>query len=152
MRAPAYKRRASAPRTTAAAPRKKPRKGEETSQKAVISWAKWIPVPAATDIEPGKKVSDYLFSIPNGGSRDVREAANLKATGVKAGVWDLQLPIARHGYHGLWIEMKHGDNDLTDKQCEWGDRMRLAGWKMVVAWTAYEAERAIADYLGIKMV
>ena len=153
MRAPARKRRAASPRAaSSAAPRKKPRKGEETAQKAVISWAKWIPVPAAPDIEPGAKVSDYLFAIPNGGSRDVREAMNLKASGVKAGVWDLQLPIARHGFHGLWVEMKHGDNDLTDKQIEWRDRMLLAGWKMRVAWTAYEAERAIADYLGIKML
>lgn len=132
-------------------PRKKRGSGEESAQKAVISWGKWMKIPPAPDIEPGAKVSDYLFAIPNGGSRDVREAANLKASGVKAGVWDLMLPIARHGFHGLWIEMKHGDNKLTDKQEDWGVRMDLAGYQTVVAWSSYDAERAIADYLGITM-
>ena len=44
---------------------------------------------------------DLLFHIPNGGSRHPREAANLKRQGVKAGVPDLFLPIARGKYHGL---------------------------------------------------
>lgn len=132
-------------------PKKKRRSGEELAQKAVIGWSVWMRIPTASDIEVGAKVSDYLFAIPNGGSRNVAEAKNLKAAGVKAGVWDLMLPIARQGFHGLWVEMKHGKNGLTDNQVEWGDRMRLAGYKTVTAWTSYEAERAIADYLAIKI-
>lgn len=153
MRVASSTKRAARPRTAAnSAPLKQRRKGEELAQKAVIAWGLWMRIPAAADIEPGAKVTDYLFAIPNGGSRDAREGANLKASGVKAGVWDLQLPIARHGFHGLWIEMKYGDNDLSEKQTEWGNRMLLAGWKVVVAWTAYDAEKAIADYLGIKIL
>ena len=123
---------------------------EETKQKAVISWSKWIRIPPAPDIEPGSKVFDYLFAIPNGGSRHPREAANLKASGVKAGVHDLMLPIARGGYVGLWVEMKHGKNTLTEDQKAWGERMRLAGYLTVTAWEAETAEKAIADYLGIR--
>jgi hypothetical protein len=48
----------------------------------------------------------WLYAIPNGGGRSARQGAMLKAEGVKPGVSDLCLPVARHGYHGLYIEMK----------------------------------------------
>lgn len=51
---------------------------------------------------------DLMFHIPNGGSRNKLEAANLKRQGVKAGVPDLFLPVSRGGYHGLFIELKYG--------------------------------------------
>jgi hypothetical protein len=44
-----------------------------------------------------------MFAIPNGGSRDKREAANLKAEGVKSGVPDVFLPVPRHNYLVLFI-------------------------------------------------
>ena len=134
-----------------AKPKKKRSNAEELKQQAVIEWGRWIRIPPAPDIEANARVTDYLFAIPNGGSRNKAEAGRLRATGVKAGVHDLMLPIARKGYHGLWIEMKHGKNDLSEKQAEWGERMRLAGYHTVTAWTSYDAEKAIADYLGIKM-
>jgi len=53
-----------------------------------------------------KEVRGLLHHIPNGGLRDKREGARLKASGVIAGVCDLFLPMARRGAHGLYIEMK----------------------------------------------
>lgn len=50
----------------------------------------------------------WLFAIPNGGSRDIREAVRLKRQGVKAGVSDMFLPIPNSMYHGLFIELKVG--------------------------------------------
>lgn len=47
-----------------------------------------------------------MFAIPNGGMRDVRVASTLKAEGVKASVPDIFLPVARGGFHGLFIELK----------------------------------------------
>lgn len=58
---------------------------------------------------------DMLYHIPNGGSRNKREAANLKRQGVRAGVPDLCLPVARGDYHGLYIELKYGKNTATKK-------------------------------------
>jgi endo-beta-N-acetylglucosaminidase D len=49
----------------------------------------------------------WLFAIPNGGDRNIAVAGNLKAEGVKSGVADLLLPVARYGYHGFFIEMKN---------------------------------------------
>lgn len=42
-----------------------------------------------------------LYHVPNGGSRNKIEAARLRAQGVKSGVPDLCLPVARGGNHGL---------------------------------------------------
>ena len=47
-----------------------------------------------------------MFAIPNGGLRNPVVARKLKAEGVKSGVSDIFLSVARGGYHGLYIEMK----------------------------------------------
>lgn len=49
---------------------------------------------------------DLMHAIPNGGKRDAITAGKLKAEGVKAGIPDIFLPVARSGYHGLYIELK----------------------------------------------
>lgn len=47
-----------------------------------------------------------LFAIPNGGARNAITGSMLKAEGVRAGVPDLCLAVARQGFHALFIEMK----------------------------------------------
>ncbi|WP_016712881.1 VRR-NUC domain-containing protein [Pseudomonas monteilii] len=47
-----------------------------------------------------------IYHVPNGGHRIKAVAAKLKGQGVKAGVPDLVLPMARGGYFGLYIEFK----------------------------------------------
>lgn len=59
-----------------------------------------------------------LFHIPNGGERRKSEAARMKAEGVKPGVPDLFLPVARGGYHGLFIEMKRREGWRISKEQE----------------------------------
>ena len=88
-----------------------------------------------------------LIHIPNGGKRDSREAARLKAQGVRAGVSDLFLPVARHGKHGLWIEMKVKPNKPTTSQKEWLGEMTAQGYGAVVCYSAEEAESVLMDYL-----
>ena len=78
------------------------------------------------------------------------EAANLKRQGVKAGVPDLCLPVARNGKHGLYVEMKWQKNKTTDKQDWWLDQLRQQGYETAVCWTAEEAMDTIAKYLDIE--
>lgn len=57
-----------------------------------------------------------LYAIPNQGTRDKREASILKTAGVTPGLPDLHLAVARSGYHSLYVELKVGDNGLSDHQ------------------------------------
>ncbi len=52
------------------------------------------------------EVYELIYHVPNGGHRVKAVAAKLKAQGVKAGIPDLVLPMARGGYFGLYIEFK----------------------------------------------
>lgn len=74
------------------------KRSEATEQERVINWATFY----AKDFPE----LALLHHIPNGGSRNQLEAANLKRQGVKAGVPDLCLPVPRNGKHGLYVEMK----------------------------------------------
>lgn len=82
----------------------------------------------------------------NGGLRGKAEAARLKAEGVKAGVPDLCIPIARGGYHGLFVEMKFGRNKPTDEQMKWLSTLERNGYMATVCWGAEEAIAVIEQY------
>lgn len=66
---------------------------EADEQKTVIRWCILM--------EGRWPELEYIYHVPNGGSRNAREAANLKAQGVKPGVPDLELPVARGAYTDL---------------------------------------------------
>lgn len=90
-----------------------------------------------------------MFHIPNGGSRNKLEAANLKRQGVKAGVPDLFLPVSRGGYHGLFIELKCGKNKTTAKQNEWLKNLSEQGYAVSVCYGCNEAIKKILKYLKL---
>lgn len=90
---------------------------------------------------------EMLYHIPNGGSRNKIEAAHLKQQGVKAGVPDLCLPVARGEYHGLYIELKYGKNKLTENQKRWIKLLRSQNYKAEVAYGWEEASKIILEYL-----
>ena len=60
----------------------------------------------------------WLHAIPNGGQRNVRVAVKLKSEGVKRGIPDVCLPVAKKGYHGLYIELKAVGGRATKEQSE----------------------------------
>jgi hypothetical protein len=99
----------------------------------------------------GYKLRDYIFAIPNGGKRNVREAARMKRQGVKAGVSDVFVPIPTLKYHGLWIEMKAPKGKAKPKvqtnQQEWIERMNGIGYRAVVCYGWVEAKAVITEYL-----
>lgn len=90
----------------------------------------------------------WLFAIPNGGYRDIREAKRLKLQGVKAGVCDMFLPIPNFEYHGLFIELKVGKNKTTESQDEFINYVRNNGYMAKVCYGADDAIRTILNYLG----
>ena len=135
----------------AAAPRRRsPADEEHQEQAALIEWASLVRLPPAPDVEPGAVILDLLYAIPNSGKRTPRAAGRLKAEGMKKGVWDLHLPLARGGFHSLWIEMKSKTGSLEPEQRVWGDRMKLAGHQVHVCRSADAAIAAMRAYLGLK--
>ena len=106
---------------------------ESGHQEALFSWAAY-----RTGLMPELQ---YMYHVPNGGKRDKATAAVLKRQGVKAGVPDIMLPAARAGYHGLYIELKAGENTTTKKQKEWLEYLRQQGYYTAVCWLP--ADRAV---------
>lgn len=88
-----------------------------------------------------------LYAIPNGGLRHWKVASDLKDEGVKAGVLDVHLPVARHNYFGLWIEFKAGKNKCTDDQLCWASLLTELGHCVQVCYSWNEAADVVAWYL-----
>ena len=91
---------------------------------------------------------ELLFHVPNGGSRSKAEAGRFKAEGVKSGVPDLMLPVARGEYHGLFIELKRLDGGrVSPAQKAWLDKLRGQGYQAVVCRGWEEASEELLGYL-----
>lgn len=90
-----------------------------------------------------------LLAIPNGGLRSKAVAAKLKAEGVRPGVPDLFLPVARGREHGLWIEMKRTKGGhISPEQEAWAEALEAQGYRVRICRGADAAIREIRDYLG----
>lgn len=89
-----------------------------------------------------------MYHIPNGGSRSKSEAGRFKAEGVKAGVPDICLPVARSGYHGLYIELKRVKGGrVSTAQQEWIAALRDQGYYACVCKGWDDAAHVIKAYL-----
>jgi hypothetical protein len=96
------------------------------------------------DIYPELKL---LHAIPNGGRRDAVEAKHLQDEGLKPGVPDLDLPVARRGYHGLRIEMKRPKGKESSEQKWWREELAAQGYFVEVCHGWESAVRVIEWYL-----
>ena len=59
--------------------------------------------------------------------------------GVKPGVPDIILPVAKQGYHGLAIELKAGKNKPTEHQLRWIEFLRSQHWYVAVCYSWEDA-------------
>ena len=75
--------------------------------------------------------------VPNGGSRDAREACNLKTQGVLAGFPDLI--ILCPGARTIFIEMKAADGRVSAMQTLLHPHIADLQYDMIVAYSAEEA-------------
>ena len=108
---------------------------EAQHQASVIEWCDWMHIP--------------VFHVPNGGYRHKHTAYQLKSQGVRAGVPDLVIPVARGGYHGLYVEMKAQGGRVSASQRQWLDLLSREGYCAIVCIGADEAIEKIAGYMGI---
>lgn len=128
------------------------RPSEHEEQVTVIQWA---------ELQCNKYPElECLYAIPNGGNWQRKPfitksgkklpplpAVKLKREGLRRGFPDLCLPVARCGYHALYIEMKVGDNKLSPEQKDWSERLQRQGNFVVTCYGADEAIQVITHYL-----
>lgn len=93
------------------------------------------------------KLSSMLFAVPNGGARNAREAAIMKAEGVTPGVADLLLLVQRHGYGCLCMEFKTLTGRQSISQKQWQAATEAAGNKYVVIRSFGQFVNEINEYL-----
>ena len=89
-----------------------------------------------------------LVHVPNGGSRNKREAARLKREGVRAGYPDLLLEYASCGKYGLRIELKRRKGyTISQEQKDWIIRLNNYGYAAVFCFGWVDAWNVIKLYL-----
>ena len=115
-----------------------PREAEE--QRALFEWAGYM-VRQYPELR-------YMYHVPNGGRRNAREAALLRAEGVKKGVPDIVLPVARGEHHGLYIELKRQKSgSLSREQKAYLDFLHRQGYRAVMCRGWRQAANVIQAYL-----
>lgn len=88
-----------------------------------------------------------LFAVPNGGSRNKIEAANMKRQGVKPGVSDVILLVPKKGFASLLLEFKTDKGKQSDEQKEFQRQAEHCGSKYVVVRSAQRAIKVMQEYL-----
>ena len=113
---------------------------EFATQVAVMAWAR----------QNVRRIPElrWLHSSLNGAYMPPGVARKQKAAGMVAGIWDLFLPCSNHVYTGLYLEMKHGKNKLTEEQIEFGTFVESQGYKTAVAYSFEEATKVIEEYFS----
>ena len=113
---------------------------EADEQKALFEWAEWA---------KGKYPAlALMFHIPNGGSRNLIEAHNLKTQGVRPGVPDICLPVPNAFHTALFIELKRRRGGrVSDDQRGWIAALNRVGNLAVICKGWEEARDTILEYL-----
>lgn len=124
------------PKPTYTYPR--PHVTEHDEQQAVFDWA--------TFFQCQHPELNLLLANANG---QYRPGQRMEA-GLKAGVPDIQLPIARGPYIGLWIELKVDSRQPSIKQLDWLHLLETHGHKTLVCQGANQTIIAIQAYLALK--
>ena len=116
---------------------------EHEIQVAVFKWAEYAKCTLPE--------LNLMFAIPNESygqtKRDVIRGMKFKKEGRKAGVPDICLPVARNGYHGMFIEMKSAKGRPSKQQKWWIERLKEQGYAVYVCNSFEDAVKTITDYL-----
>jgi hypothetical protein len=115
---------------------------EDAEQMALIEWCEYM-------------VYKYpelalIYHIPNEGKRSIAYAVRMKRMGLRSGVPDLCLPVARGKWHGMYIEMKADGGKPSIEQSAWQCKLTAQGYMCITAWSFDYAKDCITAYLETK--
>ena len=108
---------------------------EDGEQKQLIQWCRTRPE------------LQYLFHIPNENTAGIKWGIRNRQLGVRSGVPDLMLPIPNKHYHGLFVEMKAANGEVSENQKKWLEALNTFRYKAVVAYGWKSAKEIIEEYL-----
>src|SRR5271157_2297726 len=111
---------------------------KQLEQQQQIYLFKW-----ASTMEQKYQCLKYMFHIPNGGARNKITGRNLKLAGVKKGVPDICLPVAKGKYHALYIEMKSEKGEISIDQSEFIMVLRGNGYRVDICFSWNQAAQTI---------
>ena len=115
---------------------------ESAEQQALFRWAR-----ASSGKHPELRL---MYHIPNEGKRNPATGRRMRAEGLRRGVPDICLPVARGGYHGLYIELKRRKGGrVSPEQDQWLNDLRKAGYMAIVSKGWEEAAVSISWYLSL---
>lgn len=107
---------------------------ESQEQKAFVEWYRWW----AGDNAPP------LMSIPNERKASYETHNHLRQMGLLAGAPDLFIPWPKHGFHGLFIEMKSATGRPTKRQLEVHADLKKWGYAVFVC-HGFDAAKAVME-------
>lgn len=111
---------------------------EDSIQIALMEWIALHP-----------SISPYIIHIPNEGKRSISFGRKLKKMGMRSGVYDLFIAMPKHGYNGMWLELKSKKGKLTKNQIEFCKDMGKQNYFPYVVYSLDDAINIIKYYCGI---
>lgn len=108
---------------------------EADEQIAVIEYCELLGIP--------------VYHVPNEGRRSIYAGAKLRRQGMRKGVPDLCVPVAKGRYHSLYIEMKDKGGKPTSEQVDWIYLLRGQGMCAAVCEGAGNAIALIDKYMAL---
>jgi len=112
---------------------------EHETQIQIFEWAKFM--------EHKYPELKLLNASLNGVRLTIGQAKKAKLTGMKKGYPDIFLPVAKSGFHGLFIELKVGPNKATKEQKWWIEQLNKQGYFARVCKGFDETTWTILEYL-----
>jgi len=115
---------------------------EHDIQAGLVRWATW-------NIKKYPAL-DLLMAFCNERKGGYKEISYFMAEGLKPGAPDLFLSVARHGYHGLYLETKTLTGQLSAHQRRIKRLLIAEDYKFVVYRTVPHGIKLLKDYLSIR--
>lgn len=93
----------------------------------------------------------FLNGSLNGVRLTIGQAVKCKKTGMRDGYPDINLPVVRGGYSGLYIELKRiKGGKISPEQKEWAEFLTSQGYMHRFCKGCDEAWAVIINYLNLK--
>ena len=112
---------------------------ERQQQQRVVKWAQ--------EHEAEYPELKLLYHVPNERRCTPQQGKQLKLMGVRSGVPDLCLPVAKDGFHGLFIEMKTQGGKVSENQRCWIENLTAQGFQTAVCYSWEDAVQILENYL-----